>query len=758
MKPATSRGSMLFTITMLSLFTALARGGSIHQEDPTQTKATRSSFRIGRMRASSSSNANAKASSSSSSSSAADAPYSVGVGIADATGPSVEVNFMGYAMMGQTGAGIHQRLRARAFIVADNANDKKRFAFVSLDGGMASQLMKIKVVEKLAQKYGPNSPYTTENVCISGTHSHSGPAGFLQYTLFQVTSLGFVQQAFDAFVDGIVSAIIKADENLQPGNIAHNADFLHDSNINRSPTAYLANPAAERAKYAAQGLNDTDLEMTLLKFMNADGNGVGMLNWFAVHGTSMNNTNRLVSGDNKGYASYLFEKAMNPMGTLPGKGKFVGAFAATNLGDISPNTNGTYCMDTGLPCDRIHSTCNGKNEQCVGRGPGSDMFESTKIIGANQFTKAHELYDNASSLLSGPVDFRHAYIDMSALTVTLANGENASTCSPSMGYAFAAGTTDGPGMFNFVQATNTTNPFWNAISGFLSKPTKEEIACQAPKPILLNTGGITEPYAWDPHIIPVQILRAGQLFILGAPSEFTTMAGRRLREAIREQLVADKVVARAEDAVVVIAGLSNAYASYTTTFEEYQVQRYEGASTVFGPHEHQGFVQELLRLSKDMAAGRATPAGPSPPDLSKHQISLLPGVVVDGVPIGKHFGDVTADVQTANAYTRGVDTVSCTFRAANPRNDLRTEDTYLAVQRQNSDKTWETVAVDGDWETKFHWARHAKLTDRSYATVEWKVPASAVPGSYRIQHYGNHKNILQKIEAYTGTSSTFTVA
>ena len=39
--------------------------------------------------------------------------------------------------------------------------------------------------------------------------------------------------------------------------------------------------------------------------------------WFAVHCTSMNNTNGLISGDNKGHASYLMEKDMNK-GALPG--------------------------------------------------------------------------------------------------------------------------------------------------------------------------------------------------------------------------------------------------------------------------------------------------------------------------------------------------------------------------------------------------------------------------------------------------------
>ena len=55
-------------------------------------------------------------------------------------------------------------------------------------------------------------------------------------------------------------------------------------------------------------------------------------------------------------------------------------------------------------------------------------------------------------------------------------------------YSFAEGTTDGPGMFGFLQGTTTDNPFWNKVRDFLSEPTQEEIECQAPKPILLNTG------------------------------------------------------------------------------------------------------------------------------------------------------------------------------------------------------------------------------------------------------------------------------
>ena len=39
---------------------------------------------------------------------------------------------------------------------------------------------------------------------LSGIHTHSGPGGYLEYVLYDITSLGFVRQSFDALVDGIL--------------------------------------------------------------------------------------------------------------------------------------------------------------------------------------------------------------------------------------------------------------------------------------------------------------------------------------------------------------------------------------------------------------------------------------------------------------------------------------------------------------------------------------------------------------------------
>jgi hypothetical protein len=59
-----------------------------------------------------------------------------------------------------------------------------------------------------------------------------------------------------------------------------------------------------------------------------------------------------------------------------------------------------------------------------------------------------------------------------------------------MGQSFAAGTTDGPGAFDFQQGTttNNSNPLWELVGGILHNPNEEQEACHAPKPILLDTG------------------------------------------------------------------------------------------------------------------------------------------------------------------------------------------------------------------------------------------------------------------------------
>ena len=64
-------------------------------------------------------------------------------------------------------------------------------------------------------------------------------------------------------------------------------------------------------------------------------------------------------------------------------------------------------------------------------------------------------------------------------------------------------------------------------------------------------------------------------------SEFTTMAGRRLHEAVKMVLTSGGKGEFDSNVHIVIAGLTNTYSQYVTTLEEYQVQRYEVCITHF---------------------------------------------------------------------------------------------------------------------------------------------------------------------------------
>ncbi|XP_065371278.1 neutral ceramidase [Calliphora vicina] len=678
--------------------------------------------------------------------------YQLGLGRADITGPPVEINFMGYASIKQVGRGLHLRQFARAFVVEDENN--KRIAFVSVDAGMMGYGVKREVIKRLKARYG--DIYSNENVVISGTHTHGAPGGFLMHLLYDISILGFVPQTFEAMANGIYLSIKRATDNMVDGKIYLSRTVILNANINRSPTSYLRNPAEERAQYE----HDVDKELTQLRFVDRENNIMGVFNWYAVHATSMNNTNKLVSSDNVGYASLLLEKEYNA-NKVPGKGKFVGAFCSANLGDVSPNILGPKCSHTGNACDLLTSKCPSKEGECFASGPGKDMFESTKIIGERLAEGALRLLNEASEEdnngreITGDLNYIHQFVDMPNYNGTtysplLRKIDKIRGCQPAMGYSFAAGTTDGPGAFSFEQGTLTENAMWNLVRDFIVPPTQDDISCHSPKPILLATGRATFPYEWQPKIVPTQIVQIGDLIITAVPGEFTTMAGRRLRNKVRAVAAATG----GKDVDVILAGLSNLYSSYITTPEEYQAQRYEAASTIFGPNTHTIYMDVFERLTKAMLRGEIVDAGPNPPYMNDRMLSMNTGVIFDGHPLDKDFGYVKK--QPSKQYKIN-DTVQVTFVSGNPRNNLFHEKTYLAVERKINEERWKVVHTDASWDTKFIWERTHLILGFSDVHIHWSIGPNTLPGEYRIRHFGNYKYILGGIFPYEGQTHSFTV-
>ncbi|XP_061665839.1 neutral ceramidase isoform X2 [Syngnathoides biaculeatus] len=682
-------------------------------------------------------------------------PFLIGVGRADCTGPPAELPLMGYANPQQTAAGIHTRLFSRAFIIDDG---RRRVVFVAVDVGMISQRLRLEVLKALRVKYG--ELYRQDNVVLSGTHTHSGPAGYFQYTLFMISSKGYLRSSVQPLVRGIVKSIDRAHGTVRPGRIYKNRGRVDASSVNRSPHSYRHNPQDERIRYD----DDVDKDMVLLKFADADGDGIGLLSWFAVHAVSMKTTNRLVSGDNLGYAAYLMEKDKNPA-ALPGQAAFVAAFSSSNLGDVSPNVRGPRCVNSGLACDYLNSSCpEGGTKECQAFGPGEDMFDSTRIIGLNIYRKARELYADAADEVTGFIHSAHQWVNMTDVAVHVNDTHVATTCKPALGHSFAAGTTDGGGDLNFTQGAVEGDPFWDGIrDALLGQPSNRSQECHRPKPILFSTGEMNWPLPWHPEIIDIQILTVGSVAVVAVPGEITTMAGRRLRETVERELQSEGGF---WDVDVVIAGLSNVYTHYITTYEEYQVQRYEGASTIFGPHTLGAYLLKFGELARAIAQVRprfrrrgggfsvparflrlssvflplslfflvlrsifsssgfharcsesgsdrelggdvvtqdrvgSVPPGPPPPFFQKNLFNLLPAAQVDRKPDNSSFGEVL--VQVLPAYRQG-DVVSVTFVAGNPRHSGDVRDrSFVAVEMHDAaSDSWTLVHTDASWETRY---------------------------------------------------------
>ncbi|KAF3852991.1 hypothetical protein F7725_013679 [Dissostichus mawsoni] len=497
----------------------------------------------------------------------------------------------------------------------------------------------------------------------------------LEYTLFMISCKGFMKESIEPLVNGIVKSIDIAHSSIRPGRIFRSRGELEDSSLNRSPHSYLNNPESERHRYTNSQNKvihyfkykwNTDKQVLVLKFTDLDGDGIG--------------------------------------------GGFVAGFSSSNLGDVSPNTKGPHCMNTGLPCDYLNSSLWGV--RTWSRHVREHEDHRTQI-----YMKAKELYGTAVEEVTGVLHLAHQWVNMTDVTVQ-------------------------------INATHTGDPFWDRIrDALVGVPSNKTQACHHPKPILFNTGEMNWPLPWHPQIVDVQIITVGSVAVVAVPGEMTTMSGRRLREAVKQELQSEGAF---RDLEVVIAGLSNIYTHYITTFEEYQVQRYEGASTIYGPHTLSAYLQKYRGLARAIAQDRVSelPVGPEPPFFTEKLFNLLPAPSIDRKPVNTSFGDVLQ--QVLPVYRPGMLSPS-----RNPRNSgdiVRTtsalfivvtvcfpvlsnlvpvvcryrEIKFVTVEiHDNRTNTWEVVYTDASWENQGSF-------QRSKATVDWFVPAAAPSGSYRI--------------------------
>ncbi len=659
--------------------------------------------------------------------------YNIGVGKCDVTGPCAEVGFMGMSNPCQTGKGIHMRLFSRAFVVG-NPGDGKHVAIVCADVGICSIAVKRAVVRRLAEQ-GPfkeagQPVYGEENVMICATHTHSGPGGYSHYLTYNASIRGFNEQNFDVVVTGIVKSIQQAHQNKGPGRILTAEGDLANCGKIRSLPAYARNPEIDENEINDPGsVEPIYRKMTLLKFVAADGREKGTINWFALHPINLGEKNKLISGDNKGYAEYLFEKA----------GGVVSAFANSCCGDVSAN------VGYGVP--------DGKHD--LGRA---------KEFAERQFRFALDLYEAASEELAGDVDYRYNYVDMSHCIL---DGTAKRTWPAAMGLGMVNGSQEdsrGLGLKSWGEGTTKYNVESNpklfnklvkigteifGIDWPQSYPPEYEEGHGA-KAIFLPLGYMTYnglPIA--PPMLPLQIIKLGSVLLVAHPGEMTTVAGMRLRDTVGKVLGIDQGIRH-----IVVATYANGFASYTTTAEEYEAQHYEGASTLFGPWTLPAFQQENERLAAALRDRADVVNGGQPEELPVEEIKKVKSVWVrpDSALSNLDYGEFD---ETPNSSYRKGETVRFGFVAGHPNRDLRSGGTYFVIEREVNG-SWERVFTDNDFNTQLHWHMRSQA---SVIRVEWEITDRVVPGTYRIVYKGPVKfRVGDAVQTIHVESRPFTVS
>ncbi|WP_100525598.1 neutral/alkaline non-lysosomal ceramidase N-terminal domain-containing protein [Mycobacteroides abscessus] len=633
--------------------------------------------------------------------------YRVGRGISDITGEAAECGMLGYGKSYQQSTGIHLRQRCRSFIFEDGSD---RILLVIAEIPLPMQNVTDEVLRRLAARFGQT--YTGRNTLITATHTHAGPGGYCGHKVYNATTNGFRIKTFNAIVDGIIESVEHAHQDIAPAEVCLAHGELREASVNRSRSAFERNPEEDKAFFPEA----IDTQTTLLS-IEREGRSVGVINFFPTHGTSMTNRNTLISGDNKGYAAYHWERLVEGADYLDGSQPgFVAAFAQTNAGDMSPNLD-------------------------IGSGPTDDEFENTRIIGLRQSKAASELLTGGGHSVGDGLDSRLTYVDLGNVLVRpefTPDGLEHRTGRPMLAASAMAGTDEGAGFAGFHQGLN--NPVWDTLSRGYYRNSRLRDA-HAPKGIVVPASPFNRFTDFVQERVPVQLLRIGRLYLIGIPAEVTIVAGLRLRRTVAEIVGADLPD-------VLVVGYSNAYVHYVTTPEEYLEQRYEGGSTLFGRWELPALQQVTAQLAEAMRDGRPAPEGPRP-TLGARRSRRRTGRPDADAAVGR------VRVQPNPTYAPG-QTVRAEFISAHPNNNLRRGATYLEVQRFLGDDQWIRIADDGDWSTTFRWRRTGR--SGSVATIDWTIPQNIDAGVYRLVHHGASRNQNETVIEFTGVTNQFTVA
>jgi len=458
-----------------------------------------------------------------------------GASVVDIT-PPPGLPFMGWSVIGEGPAkGVRVRLTGKAIYMEDAQGEKILILATDLCAG--SLIVHHLTAARLAKQIGIG----LDAIMMTGTHTHSGPGHYYAsgfYNLFGTNKMGFDEKMVHFLVEKLTKAGVEAYHSRRKVKLAAGQKEIYGLTRNRSLEAHLAN--FEETNMSMDKYQAIDPTLTIIRIdaLQEDGTHqpLAALHNFSIHGTAVSEKNDLYTADTFG----VTERYMNAW----------------------------IKKQFQLDYDVVYGTTNG-NSGNVSPNYGIQGYEESERIGKAIAQNAFELYCSLEDSFTDNISLAHYYEEYQMMDNQVADENIRPAKRPMVGWPEILGAEDGRSFMYKLNFIKENQP--------RKTPKGEHTFKSASFGLLQN---VIMPYQIFPDAFAFQAMKIGPVYLLALPLEVTIEMGRRIREAFLNQA---KTVWE-DSQLAILCSVSNQYAGYLTTKEEYGRQFYEGASNIYGPN------------------------------------------------------------------------------------------------------------------------------------------------------------------------------
>jgi neutral ceramidase len=488
----------------------------------------------------------------------------------------------GHSLIGRVGRGYWSRLHARAIYLEDA--EGRGIALVqcdlwSISGGLSDRVAQLLATESdLLAKLGGRR-LGREQIVLAASHTHHSPALYSTNPFFAslaATEGGFDRELFEFFAHRIAWAIADAVAAARPARVYESGGVARLAFRNRSMPAFRRNPEAREIldgnaelplcevhpEYPdVEACRGVDPRVVALRIEAESGDLIGAMLFFAAHPTLISHLSTVYGADLSGAVATLLERR-------------IAARIARERAPVVAVFNGAEGDVSGVWVNQSRA----------------DVLRVAETIAGDLWPKLAEPSAVDWRRVDGPIAFQFERAPLRGQRVDDPDlGSGRTAWIPMPGRASAAGAEDG---------RSGTMPFF-----FHEGKRGVDLGAHGTKIgtlDLVTIFGVTIPPFWftrlltltlpPPTDVGIGVYRLGPLRLVALPGEFTTVLGRRIARGAAPT--------RGSPADVLLVGLAHDYAYYFTTPEEYDLQHYEGSSTLYGRWSGTQLQHRLARLAR----------------------------------------------------------------------------------------------------------------------------------------------------------------